>query len=202
MSETVRPKKAIREQIKSQRRTISSAESEASGKRLISSLKKIPTLPPTALLYYPVQNEISTLPIFHWAQQKGMELYFPRMEKKDLSFHRVENLSELQPEGWTFQPPQENKRFENFSHSQAFALVPGLAFTRLGDRLGFGRGFYDRFLEAHPNLLRLGIAYEFQILASESSLSWKPEPHDQRMDWVLSPSAIWGSPRPEIPFRR
>jgi 5,10-methenyltetrahydrofolate synthetase len=48
----------------------------------------------------------------------------------------------------------------------AVVLVPGLAFTREGDRLGRGMGFYDRFLSRYPHALRLGIAFEEQVASS------------------------------------
>ena len=47
----------------------------------------------------------------------------------------------------------------------ALVLMPGLAFDREGHRIGYGGGFYDRFLEAHPGLSRVALAFEFQIKA-------------------------------------
>lgn len=44
------------------------------------------------------------------------------------------------------------------------ALVPGLAFTRAGDRLGFGAGYYDRWLAAHPETCPIALAFEAQIV--------------------------------------
>jgi 5-formyltetrahydrofolate cyclo-ligase len=63
-------------------------------------------------------------------------------------------------------------------------LVPGVAFDRQGRRLGFGGGYYDRFLPTTP-ALRVGIAFD-QCLAEELPCS----EHDQRMDWVATPSKI------------
>lgn len=62
-------------------------------------------------------------------------------------------------------------------------LVPGLAFTPAGGRLGRGGGFYDRLLAATP-AVRMGIGLDEQVVA------WLPlEPHDQLLDYVLTPSA-------------
>jgi len=62
-------------------------------------------------------------------------------------------------------------------------LVPGLAFDRLGNRLGWGKAYYDRLLAALPSrTLRVGAAYAFQLLDNLPS-----EPHDQRMDLLLTP---------------
>jgi 5-formyltetrahydrofolate cyclo-ligase len=64
------------------------------------------------------------------------------------------------------------------------ALVPGVAFDRRGGRLGFGGGYYDRFLPTTP-ALRVGIAFD-QCLVNELPRG----EHDQRMDWIATPSEM------------
>jgi len=64
-------------------------------------------------------------------------------------------------------------------------LVPGLAFGRNGSRLGRGAGFYDRFLNAHPHALRVGIAFSDQMLDALPE-----DPHDQRMDILLTDAGV------------
>lgn len=61
-------------------------------------------------------------------------------------------------------------------------IVPGLAFTRDGKRLGYGGGYYDRFLAAaRPDARKLGVAYPFQILSDLPT-----DAHDARLDAVVS----------------
>lgn len=60
-------------------------------------------------------------------------------------------------------------------------LVPLLAFTRRGDRLGYGKGHYDRWLAAHPDALTVGLAY-----AAQEMDGLPVEPHDQPLDAVLT----------------
>lgn len=60
-------------------------------------------------------------------------------------------------------------------------LVPGIAFDRQGRRLGFGKGYYDRFL-TNTNACRVGIAYSFQVSSDElPSEEW-----DQRVEWIVT----------------
>jgi 5-formyltetrahydrofolate cyclo-ligase len=61
-------------------------------------------------------------------------------------------------------------------------LVPGVAFDRRGGRLGFGGGYYDRFLPTTP-ALRVGVTYD-ECLCDALPCG----EHDQRMDWVLTPT--------------
>jgi 5-formyltetrahydrofolate cyclo-ligase len=65
-------------------------------------------------------------------------------------------------------------------------LVPAVAFTREGARLGRGAGFYDRFLKAHPEALRVGVAFEEQI-----ATDLPEEPWDERMDIVLTDRVLY-----------
>jgi len=61
-------------------------------------------------------------------------------------------------------------------------LVPGVAFDRRGGRLGFGGGYYDRLLPTTP-ALRVGVTYD-ECLADALPC----DEHDQRMDWIVTPS--------------
>ena len=60
-------------------------------------------------------------------------------------------------------------------------VVPGMAFDRAGNRLGRGRGYYDRFLAKHPDVKRIGICFDFQLVDEVPA-----EPFDIRMDEVIS----------------
>jgi len=64
-------------------------------------------------------------------------------------------------------------------------IIPGLAFTRDGRRLGYGGGWYDRLLaSASADSLRIGVAHEFQVVEELPQ-----EPHDIRIDCVVTPTA-------------
>ncbi|MCF0205812.1 MAG: 5-formyltetrahydrofolate cyclo-ligase, partial [Bacteroidales bacterium] len=60
-------------------------------------------------------------------------------------------------------------------------IVPGVAFDRNGNRLGRGRGYYDRFLCKYPKVEKIGICFDFQLLEEIPT-----EPTDIRMDKVVS----------------
>lgn len=60
-------------------------------------------------------------------------------------------------------------------------VVPGVAFDRQGNRMGRGRGFYDRLLSSTPRAMKVGVCYDFQMIEAVPV-----EPHDVRMDCVVS----------------
>ena len=69
-------------------------------------------------------------------------------------------------------------------------LVPGVAFDRQGGRLGFGGGYYDRFLPTTP-ALRVGVTYD-ECLADVLPCG----EHDQRVDWIVTPTDLFQVPLP------
>lgn len=66
------------------------------------------------------------------------------------------------------------------------AIVPGLGFTRSGARIGYGAGYYDRWLTAHPHTMRIGVAFECQIVAALPQ-----EPHDMLMHRVITEKRVY-----------
>jgi 5-formyltetrahydrofolate cyclo-ligase len=104
---------------------------------------------------------------------------YPRCEGNTLSFHPISTFSELLPGRFGIREPAPGRTTEQLD----LIVVPGLAFTAEGNRLGRGAGFYDRFLSAIPaTTLKIGVCFEFQRV---SEIPF--EPHDVRMDAV-----IWG----------
>jgi len=70
---------------------------------------------------------------------------------------------------------------EPYTGGYDLIVVPGVAFDRNGNRIGRGRGYYDRFLCKHLNVKRLGICFDFQIVDEVPT-----EPNDIKMDKVIS----------------
>ena len=64
-------------------------------------------------------------------------------------------------------------------------VVPGLGFTANGERLGYGKGFYDRWLATHPSACRIGFAYAAQVLTALPG-----EAHDERLDLLVTEDGI------------
>ena len=60
-------------------------------------------------------------------------------------------------------------------------VVPGVAFDKQNNRMGRGRGFYDRLLKSTPNAVKVGVAYDFQMLDTIPV-----EPHDVKMNRVIT----------------
>ena len=113
----------------------------------------------TVLCYYPVKGEPNILPIVEQALKLGKKVAFPisHIESRELTFHLISNLSELR-EG-TYGIPEPQAKFPSPTElKNSVCLVPALAFDKKGKRLGYGGGYYDRFLSDFEGI-SIGLAY-------------------------------------------
>ncbi len=118
--------------------------------------------------------------LWHFAAHRT--LCYPRVRDSELDFLRVDSPAELMPARWGLREPRFlPERMVAISEIDVL-LVPGIAFTRRGDRLGRGGGFYDRML-ARPDLraATIGVCFELQIL-KELPI----ESHDERVGMVIT----------------
>lgn len=65
------------------------------------------------------------------------------------------------------------------------AIIPGLAFSNTRDRIGYGAGYYDKFLKSHANIFKIGVCYDCQITDD-----FKGEDHDVKVDCILTEKRI------------
>lgn len=110
-------------------------------------------------------SEIETGEILEEALRKGKKLYVPKVEGEDMVFYRIFSLNELtegykgilEPEGTT-----EIFHYEEQAADKALMLMPGAVFDRQRNRIGYGLGFYDKYLADKEALQLRTIAVGFQ----------------------------------------
>lgn len=134
-------------------------------------------------LYYGCNREVETKRfIDKWANEKNF--YLPVVVGDDMVLRKysaqttfkMSNFGILEPEGEDF---TDYKKLN-------LAIVPGLAFDRKMNRLGYGKGYYDRFFKS-VNVSKLGVCFDFQLFDNLPS-----ENHDVKMDVLISENElIW-----------
>ena len=113
----------------------------------------------TLLAYSPIKDEIDVLPLVEKAFSMGKRVAFPKCEKGgDMNFYYVNSLSELSLGAYNIKEPQENSELF-YGRENTLCILPALAFDKSGYRLGYGGGYYDRFL-ARFNLTGVGLVYD------------------------------------------
>jgi 5-formyltetrahydrofolate cyclo-ligase len=113
-------------------------------------------------IYFPVRNEVDTREIFSRSIVSGKEVYFPRVEGPELTFHRVLDINELKPGKFGIPEPDSSSSIIEPERLDLI-LIPGVAFDPSGVRLGYGKGYYDRLLARIPINKRVAVAYSFQM---------------------------------------
>ena len=111
------------------------------------------------LAYYPVKNEPNVLPIVLHAISEGKRVAFPISDPEGfaLDFRFVGGLADLS-EG-TYSIPEPSADADKYvNNEKTLCIVPGLAFDREGKRIGYGKGYYDRFLSIFSGV-SLGLCY-------------------------------------------
>ena len=137
------------------------------------------------LLYFPIKNEISPLPIFDVAQKMGKKIALPlcNTENNMLSFHIINSLDEAIPSHFGIcEPPKVNE--EPILTERSLALVPALAFSRDGHRLGYGKGFYDKFL---VNFKGISAGFSYSELVFDEI---EHENHDIPLKMLITESEV------------
>ncbi len=128
--------------------------------------------------YLPYNQEVRTVPMLEQALKDGKQVAVPKVYGDEMKFIYLTDLSQVEkgyagiPEPIADGPIAEDKT--------ALVLMPGLAFDPQGNRMGYGGGFYDKFLASEPEHPTLALCYDFQMLPELQT-----DKHDIPVDVVL-----------------
>ncbi|MCM1507280.1 MAG: 5-formyltetrahydrofolate cyclo-ligase [Ruminococcus flavefaciens] len=138
----------------------------------------------TVLLYASFGSEIDTLSIAGDIFGK-CTVAFPVSHKDGvMTFHIVESLSELHKGMYGIYEPDSSLPQPAITEN-TLCVLPGLAFTPDGARLGYGGGYYDRFLQKYPQIHKTALSYEEIITENLPVMS-----HDIQADYIVTPERM------------
>lgn len=139
------------------------------------------------LIYAPLPDEPDLIPVAEEALTEGKEVYFPKCSEQApvMSFFRVAHISDLYPGRFGIPEPAGLPGTEwRGEECRSFCLVPGLAFDRAGSRIGYGGGFYDRFLRDYP-VFSAGVCFQAQLRPFLPA-----EVHDRRVRMIVTEEEV------------
>ncbi len=139
----------------------------------------------TVLLYYPIKNELSVLHLVDTLRAEGKRIGFPVCLKaqRRLIFREISSLEALKVGSYGIPEPNESYK-ELIPDESTLCIVPGAAFSRGGSRLGYGAGYYDRFLSDFEGI-SVGITCSELLFDSLPS-----EPHDALLDMIITEGEV------------
>lgn len=157
-------KKALRAYIRQLKREMTEEAIASASKELTEQFLAHPMYQQAKTIYgyLPYNQEIRTWDLLKQALSDGKQVAVPKVYGDEMRFILLTDLSQVASGYASIPEPIADGPIVN--DPTALVLMPGLAFDREGHRMGYGGGFYDRFLTAEPNHPTIALCYEFQLL--------------------------------------
>jgi 5-formyltetrahydrofolate cyclo-ligase len=182
-------KRAIRSTVKSVRENLSPKEIRELSAAVIDRLKKCKYFQnaKSVMFYFPVKGEVDLLPLMEeLLKDKTKKVLLPKITQEDeLVAVEVSDMEVLRPGKYGIPEPLGGKIVK--PEKIDLVIVPGVAFDEKCNRLGMGKGYYDRFLPRVKGK-KVGVAYDFQIIPS---FEFPKEAHDEPVDAVITPTRVY-----------
>ncbi|MDQ3885269.1 MAG: 5-formyltetrahydrofolate cyclo-ligase [Thermoproteota archaeon] len=131
--------------------------------------------------YFAFGSEVTTELIIGRARILGKRIALPRVESDKITFYEFTLTKSLIKSRFGIMEPPPYLHISNID----ILLVPGIAFDKNGNRLGYGKGFYDRLLTSNRAIFSVGLAYLFQIVDNLPH-----DMYDQRLDAIASEDGV------------
>ena len=157
-------KKTLRTKIREQKRAMTPEMIEAASGKLVQMFLKTELYCNAKTLYgyLPYNQEVRTVPILQQALADGKKVAVPKVYSNEMKFIYLSDLTQV-AEGYAG-IPEPIADGPVGDDPTALVLMPGLAFDKEGHRIGYGGGFYDKFLAEEPNHSTIALCYDFQVV--------------------------------------
>ena len=159
-------KKHIRKQVLSQRDALSQKERMAKSRLIAEKLMEMPVYKRTQqiLLYASFRSEVDTSALMKQALADGKKVYCPLVRGCDMVFYRIWGETDLQAGYQGIMEPAAQEENRYCPMAEDLLVMPGAVFDRCRNRIGYGKGFYDRFLAAGFAGHTVALAFSVQIV--------------------------------------
>lgn len=146
------------------------------------------------LCYVSFKSEIDTHEIIKKSLADGKRVFVPRVEGREMEFYQIEGLDGLVAGKFGVAEPGADINNKFFADDKDgydeqlkanLMILPGLAFDPAGNRIGYGAGYYDRYLisRRHIGFYRLALAYDFQLIDRIET-----DEHDVAVNMIITPT--------------
>lgn len=183
-------KQQIRKEYKYKRNMMSSEQVQEYSEDICRNLLKMDVFQQAEVVffYYPLGNEVNLLTAAKKAVEMGKTVGFPKTEGDVIRFYPVDSLEDFVEGCFHVMEPISQLCFEKeaLQGRKHVMLIPGVAFDKKRNRMGYGRGYYDKYMEELQETIKIGIAYELQI-AEELPV----DKYDVVMDYLVTEKGIF-----------
>lgn len=178
-------KKELRREMLSRRDTMDARDINDLNSALWKQLKAVPSLwdGRTVYTYISYRQEADTRALIRKLWDMGLPVAAPRINGQRMEFYRIRSQADIRA-GYKG-IPEPGEGCAPVKEESGLVVVPGAVFDDRGYRIGYGGGFYDRFLEENPGLATMGLAYGFQVVDRVPAQAF-----DRPVAAVLTPAGL------------
>ena len=172
-------KTALRKHLLEKRDAISAELRDILSKNIHQNLKHISSYinSQNIACYFPIGSEVDTYAIMLDILRQNKCLLLPRIVNDNLMFYNVPSLEKLEKGNFGIMEPKDScKKADKID----CVLIPTIGVSKLGIRLGYGKGYYDKFLSS-TDAVKISLTYSKQIVKIIPSDS-----HDIKMNWIIT----------------
>jgi 5-formyltetrahydrofolate cyclo-ligase len=166
--EEMNSKAEIRKRLLSLRNSLSTEEITAGSGEIVTRLMRIEEIrsASTLMVYLSFGSEVDLDDLIRWCWEEGKRVVVPfcRPESRELTACRIDGFDELETGHYGIRAPKEGLLRPVDGREIEVVIVPAAAFDRKGYRIGYGGGYYDRFLPKAPRAVKIGVAFASQIV--------------------------------------
>lgn len=173
-----------------QKRNFLSQDSQVNASRVICELITNLSLYSQATnigLYMAFNNEIDVNILWQDALSKNKQCYFPKVLNANLMiFLPVNNATNFSRNKWGILEPTTNEALSLSPTNLDLIIIPLVAFDKSGNRVGMGKGFYDRALANNNHTIKIGVGYDFQKVPLLKAETW-----DIKLDIIVTEKMVY-----------
>ena len=133
------------------------------------------------------KSEVSTTELIVSLLNRDKRVFLPRVDGDEMEFYRIQGLQDFE-EGYKgiLEPSMScTEVFRGPVSKETVMLMPGAVFAKDGSRIGYGKGFYDRYLAKHDIMNRIALCFSSQLLESIPS-----DAHDKKASVIVTEAGI------------
>ena len=116
------------------------------------------------LIYVSMKYEIDTINLIKYFLSINKQVAVPKIENNQMNFYYINSLSELKTGYFNILEPITNNLVTDYNN--CVSITPGICFSKEMYRIGYGKGYYDKFYQKHNNIYKIGLCYKKCLLES------------------------------------
>lgn len=160
----IKTKHCIRAEVKQRRKETPAKKIRENSDRICERFLALPEYrsADAVFAYMDCKNEVQTKKVIEQCWADGKTVAAPKVFGEIMKYYVIHSYEDLEDGYFGILEPKY-ERLEEIVCEEGLMILPGVAFDEKRHRVGYGGGFYDRYLEEHPHMKRIAFAFEFQV---------------------------------------